>query len=114
MNQIKEVKFELPSINIGSVANLDNTIKAPVALDERKFIEHVMRRTLFSVFSRLSMIATRNPSGLIEDLKELTVDYNKLGRDHAAMWAKHVSDEMDIEGLFEHDKIMMHKICGEK
>jgi hypothetical protein len=101
----KHVTFSLMGIDMNTTANIND--KPSIALSERDFIEHVMRRTLFSVFSRMAMIAKRNPDGLIEDLQ----DMDNI-KDNAVMWAKHVSVEMEIDGLFEHDKLIMHKICG--
>jgi len=108
------VKIGLPGINAFSKASIVPEAKSkPNRIDtERSFIEHVMKRTLFSVFQRLAAMSTRNPQGLIEDLKALRPEANVHELiDYCNMWTSYVSDEMKKEGIYEQDIIIMHKVC---
>ena len=83
-----------------------------IDLTERALTQHIMKRTLYAMFQRLSSMANRNPNGLIEDLKVLRKSPdNKALIDYCNMWTNHLTVEMDVEGMFEQDSKIMHAIC---
>jgi len=121
MRERNTVSFALTGIDMNSVAESpvkvapQPEVKLKYEFTERGLIEHIMKRSLYAIFQRMSTMANRNPDGLIDDLKTLRKDGTNKGLvDYCSMWTNHLCVEMDTEGLFEQDAKVMRAICKEK
>jgi hypothetical protein len=114
--------FNLSGINVGHIADIGMFALPPVKppkvsmlMDEKGFIQHIMRRSMHFIFKKMASRAVIAPEGLLMDLANLHND--KTGKsllDYTHVWVKYLSDEMDREDIINNDIAVMRMLTRDK